>query len=1296
METAGPATPPPPREAGRSPHRTQAGRPGAIRRLARPGLLIPGLILGLGIGGGLGLWAARLSLVTWALAVLPPRVGLPPATAEVAAFDTRHLVLTNLRFAPLAGDPTGAPAATARRVTVRFRLDRLWQGGGGVNDISLEAPHLTGRLSAGGLSLPLLDPWLAPADTETPGERGPLVLPFDRLAVTNGTIRLATGVGPVVVTVTGHLSRPPSSDQARDPGLDPGLDPGPDPRPGLAFAAIGRAMGERLTLAFDGGGRVGPDGAVATAGGTLSGAVQLDTVSGLARGLSVAGRLTAHFDGATLAAESPGLAVSLQALEAPVRRALPPALAPLLSQPLHLALSPEAEDAPARVVLSAFPSGAARVTTPFALSAGSVMQAQGRIAVATPSTAQAPEAAALAGRVTLTARVADLPVPGLAEAVSGELGARITTTGTGDLALTVAPSARLTLARPVADLAAGLARLGLAPPFTLVLGAPEPAAGAIPNPDPDPDPDPDPILTPSPASGETDRAGTGTAGSAPARAGALPDGVTDGVTAEEDGDRPATTAPDPSAPAALRLAARADGGLTLSGSLDLTGQAPTAAAPGTGADALAPLPSAPGLFVRLDRLSLDPPGSAPPVPPLLPVPLSLPAGRLDLGVVVARGLSVADLGLRGLSGRLTISRARHDATGTRATLGLAAGAQRLSWSDANGAAAPTLWAHATLTAATEPDSAAPQDTDPDDATPTAGRLHLSNLRLRATATEVTPRLGQEISLRLSRPRLDLAGSLALDPARLTLVADLGRCDLAADGLHLSRPTSRLRAPLAVGLAAPLRLTARGGPAPRLALTEPLRLAPLTLALVPDDAPSPPAPAPTTTGPLVQIDALDLGLEGSWPPTAQAPPTLRLAASGLAVAGVMARDLAARLALTPQGPDGEMTAALTRLPGEDSDAIPQRPGRPGAPGTPGPPGVQGGRPLRLDLALAPDQTTAGRLALRGGIATPDGALTLTLRGWVDEQGESAALSLTGPPVRFSPQGLQPSDLFQGAAGLVDRASGTLGIKGSIYWTNRTITSDIQILLKDLSAEIAGLSLTGINAVLDLDRLWPPRSRLTEAAIARVDLGLPLTDVVIAFFLDGRGNLVIAQADLALAGGRVSTRSVLVPLAGGGTVIPLSVTDVSLAEVVALTKLEGLSASGRLSGRVPLRVEGDGRIWVDRATLTTNAPGVLRYQAPRPPEVIAGGNQGVLLVLTTLDNFQYDRLEVTLDGDSSGALAVGVHLVGRNPDVYGGYPVDMTLTLSGALAELVRDSLRPYTLPERIQTTIDRFMESLPRR
>jgi hypothetical protein len=399
------------------------------------------------------------------------------------------------------------------------------------------------------------------------------------------------------------------------------------------------------------------------------------------------------------------------------------------------------------------------------------------------------------------------------------------------------------------------------------------------------------------------------------------------------------------------------------------------------------------------------------------------------------------------------------------------------------------------------------------------------------------------------------------------------------------------------------------------------------------------------GEALAASNLSMAVSGPWPPGPGSPLALELSDGSLRGFGLSARALTGDFSLEQGGPRGSLSALVDQLPGEATAA-------------------KGARPLTLDLSLShPDPgADTKHFPLRARLTDPKKRLSIGLEGWTTANLTEGRLRLAARPVAFAPEGLQPAALHSALSGVAKLVTGTLALKGTLSWRGSTLSPDLSILAKDVTATLGDVPMEKINGV-------------------------------IRYSLDGKGHLLIENASLDLAGGTVTTENVAVPLTGGQILVPLEVKAVALDQLAELTNLDGLAASGSLGGRIPLRVEPDGTIWVDKATLETETPGHLSYHPPEAPEVLAAGNQGVLLLLLALDDFRYQHLKLSLDGESSGELTIGINLLGANPDLYDGYPVDLNVNLTGALTELIRKNLRTYTLPSRIQDNLEQFMNSL---
>lgn len=135
--------------------------------------------------------------------------------------------------------------------------------------------------------------------------------------------------------------------------------------------------------------------------------------------------------------------------------------------------------------------------------------------------------------------------------------------------------------------------------------------------------------------------------------------------------------------------------------------------------------------------------------------------------------------------------------------------------------------------------------------------------------------------------------------------------------------------------------------------------------------------------------------------------------------------------------------------------------------------------------------------------------------------------------------------------------------------------------------------------------------------------------------------------------------------------LRLEALDLATAVALMNQPDLSASGQLSGRLPVALE-DGSPVVREGELRNDAPGVIRYR-PAPDSDFLRGNPQTALVGDTLSNFHYQRLEADVSYRANGDLLLFTHLQGRNPDLESAPAIHLNLNVEQNVPSLLR-SLR----------------------
>jgi hypothetical protein len=79
----------------------------------------------------------------------------------------------------------------------------------------------------------------------------------------------------------------------------------------------------------------------------------------------------------------------------------------------------------------------------------------------------------------------------------------------------------------------------------------------------------------------------------------------------------------------------------------------------------------------------------------------------------------------------------------------------------------------------------------------------------------------------------------------------------------------------------------------------------------------------------------------------------------------------------------------------------------------------------------------------------------------------------------------------------------------------------------------------------------------------------------------------------------------------------------------------------------------------------------------------------LAVAAFSNFQYETIEVQLDGEVAGEMQVALHVRGVNPDFQDGRPVELNLNLEAHLVDLVRAGAASYRVPKEIEDRLRAF-------
>ncbi|GAB4224478.1 MAG: hypothetical protein Tsb0032_29180 [Kiloniellaceae bacterium] len=315
--------------------------------------------------------------------------------------------------------------------------------------------------------------------------------------------------------------------------------------------------------------------------------------------------------------------------------------------------------------------------------------------------------------------------------------------------------------------------------------------------------------------------------------------------------------------------------------------------------------------------------------------------------------------------------------------------------------------------------------------------------------------------------------------------------------------------------------------------------------------------------------------------------------------------------------------------------------------------------------------SGELGLAGGTALAD------ISGRYDDDGR-ARLQAASKALSFEPDGLQPAQISPRLEFLED-VRGELSAEATLAWPRDLVAERGQLTLSGLSfggpAEVEDLDLS-----LQLDRLLPPGSAANQhLTIRRLEAGVPVENIDIAFSLDPRPQLDIEDGGFDLAGARWRIDPTVIDPAAERHHITLGTEALDLATFFELIGVQGLSGSGTLKGKVPI-VFAEGDVIIEDGRFEAQEPGHLsiRFEALR--SALAGGGQTVELAIKALEDFQYENLSVTLAKTAANDATVRLSTLGSNPEVLDGQPFQFNINLESNLTSVLEALKQGYSLSD----------------
>jgi hypothetical protein len=222
-------------------------------------------------------------------------------------------------------------------------------------------------------------------------------------------------------------------------------------------------------------------------------------------------------------------------------------------------------------------------------------------------------------------------------------------------------------------------------------------------------------------------------------------------------------------------------------------------------------------------------------------------------------------------------------------------------------------------------------------------------------------------------------------------------------------------------------------------------------------------------------------------------------------------------------------------------------------------------------------------------------------------------------------------------------------------------------------------------------------LTELIIEDIDMGVPLTDIMAEFELDESTqgplpSLGVNAVSLSVFDGSISGRGLKIDLNADQYMFPLRLKGLNLESIIELQQLDGLSASGRLDGLLPITLTKEG-VRVEQGRIIAQAPGGrIKYVPEEDVKPGRASSSGAELLLRILEDLTYDSMEVEVDYEDNGEMEMQLAIKGVSPQVDAQRPVHFNMNLQQNVLTLLRGLRYVDGISEDIENSVQEYFKN----
>lgn len=254
------------------------------------------------------------------------------------------------------------------------------------------------------------------------------------------------------------------------------------------------------------------------------------------------------------------------------------------------------------------------------------------------------------------------------------------------------------------------------------------------------------------------------------------------------------------------------------------------------------------------------------------------------------------------------------------------------------------------------------------------------------------------------------------------------------------------------------------------------------------------------------------------------------------------------------------------------------------------------------------------------------------------------------------------------------AGTLKHRG---WLDLNRNGIALRLLQSASGVDASFDQTHIyNASWVSETTRSHRGRLRdkgELNIEFIDLGTPVESLKGNYSFSQRpgrnARIELASANARLLGGDITTLPMAFNPAEPEIDTAVALTNLDLADIIALEQQPGLTGQGTLNGQLPIRYQR-GKISIRDGQINSNTEGGwIRFDPPSEFLALTQTNPSLMIAFDALSNFNFSSLGIRLNLAEDGAAILNTRIKGFNPDWNNSQPVDFSVNIEENIPKLI---------------------------